>query len=86
MCTFILPLILNLLLILYCITNLKTKYNIFYIIWLIFSIVPIINWATIITIPVVISYEMDDFYKSPRFEFKPTKLNKFLFGYEKRKD
>jgi hypothetical protein len=83
---FILPLILNLLLILYCITNLKTKYNIVYIVWLVFSIIPLINWAAIISVPVFISFGMDDFYKRSTFEFKPTKLNKFLFGYEERED
>lgn len=86
MCTFILPLILNLLLILYCITNLKTKYNIVYIVWLVCSIIPLINWAAIISVPVFISFKMDDFYTSPTFKFKPTKLNKFLFGYEERAD
>lgn len=86
MCTFVLPLILNLLLILYCITNLKTKYNIVYIVWFIFSIVPIMNWAAITAVPVFITFNMDDFYKKSIFEFKPTKLNKFLFGYEERKN
>lgn len=85
MCTFILPLILNLLFILYCITNLKTKYNIIYIIWLVFSILPLINWVAVIAVPVFISFQMNDLYK-PAFKFKPTKLNKFLFGYEERTD
>ena len=85
MCTFILPLILNLLLILYCITNLKTKYNIIYIIWLIFSIVPIINWISFIAMPICIFFEIND-YINPMFELKPTKLNKFLFDYEKGED
>ena len=71
---------------LYCITNLKTKYNIFYVIWFGLSMIPIINWASFILVPIFISFEMDDFYKSPVFEFKPTKLNKFLFGYEGREN
>lgn len=86
MAKFILPLIINLILILYCIFNIKTKYNIIYIIWLSLSIIPIINWVSFIAVPVFISFEMDGFYISPRFEFKPTKLNKFLFGYEKGED
>ena len=86
MITYILPLIINLLLILYCIFNIKTKYNIFYVIWFGLSMIPIINWASFISVPVFISFEMKYFYKGPVFEFKPTKLNKFLFGYEERKD
>lgn len=87
MLEFILPLIINLLMMLYCITNLKTKYNIIYIMWLVLSIMPIMNWAAVIAVPIFISFEMDDFYKNPVFKFKPTKLNKFLFGYEdKRKN
>ena len=80
---FVLPLILNLLMILYCIFNIINKYNIIYILWAILSFIPILNWMLIFIIPFCLTMPTDGLYK---IKLKPTKLNKFLFGYEKRKN
>lgn len=82
---FILPLILNLLLILYCIFNMKTKYNILYIIWILLSFLPIASYFVLIATPILCITERDKNNK-PFMQPKPTKLNKFLFGYEERKN
>lgn len=78
---FYLPLIINLLMILYCIFNIINKYNIIYILWIIFTFIPILNWMSLLIFPCYISTARDGFYEN-RFKLKPTKLNKFLFGYE----
>lgn len=82
---YIYPLIINILLIVFVCTNLKTPYNIYYIGWFVLSLFPIINIATIIIFPWII-YDQLKFSKGD-FKMKSTKLNKFLFGYEdKRKN
>lgn len=86
MLEFILPLIINLLMILYCIFNIINKYNIIYILWIICAFIPILNWMSLLVFPCYISTATDRIYDK-RFKLKPTKLNKFLFGYEdKRKN
>lgn len=82
---FILPLILNLLLILYCIFNMKTKYNIIYIIWILLSFLPIASYFVLIAIPILCVTERDKNNKQ-FMQIKQTKLNKFLFGCEERKN
>ena len=82
---FILPLILNLLLILYCIFNMKTKYNILYIIWILLSFLPIVSYFVLIATPILCVTERDKNNK-PFMQTKQTKLNKFLFGCEERKN
>jgi hypothetical protein len=78
---FILPLIINLLMILYCIFNIINKYNITYILWIISAFIPILNWMSLLTFPCYISTARNGLYEN-KFKLKPTKLNKFLFGYE----
>lgn len=83
---FILPLILNLLMILYCIFNIINKYNIIYILWVIFTFIPILNWMSLLIFPCYLSTATDGPPFEKKFKLKPTKLNKFLFGYEERKN
>lgn len=85
MCTLILPFIINLLLILYCIYNVNNKYNIIYILWVILALMPVLNYLSVIAIPWYL-LDAKDRYGDSRFSLKPTKLNKFLFGYEERED
>lgn len=82
---YFIPLILNVLIILYCIFNVENKYNIIYIIWFILACVPILNYLSIVCVPLYMCTATNGYYH-PRFKLKPTKLNKFLFGYEERKD
>lgn len=82
---FYLPLIINLLIILYCIFNIINKYNIIYILWVIIAFVPILNWLSLCVMPCYIGTATDRIYDK-KFKLKPTKLNKFLFGYEERKN
>lgn len=86
MCTLILPFIISLLLIFYCIFNINTKYNIIYILWVSFSLIPILNWFMIIIFPSFIMGKIVIDCETQIFSLKPTKLNKFLFDYEERKD
>ena len=81
---FICPLIINILLIVFVYTNFKTPYNIYYVIWIILTFIPIINGMTLFVFPWIV-YDQLKFSKGA-FKMKPTKLNKFLFGYEKRKN
>jgi membrane-anchored glycerophosphoryl diester phosphodiesterase (GDPDase) len=83
---YIYPLIINILLIVFVCTNLKTPYNIYYIGWIVLSLFPIINIATIIIFPWIIYDQLKNCQRGD-FKMKSTKLNKFLFGYEdKRKN
>ena len=82
---FIVPLIINLLGMLYCVTNLKTKYNIIYILWFLLSFIPILSYFVFITAILLFYHLINECY-TQKVDFKPTKLNKFLFGYEKRKN
>lgn len=82
---FIIPVLLNLLVILYCIFNINNKYNIIYIIWVILTLLPILNYLSLVAVPWYLINAKDRYYEN-RFSLKPTKLNKFLFGYEKRED
>lgn len=84
MCALIIPFIINLLIIFYCIFNINTKYNIMYIIWISFSLIPILNWFIIPIFPSFIAGRIITEHDNSIFSLKPTKLNKFLFGYEEK--
>lgn len=84
MYTFVIPFIINLLIILYCIFNVNTKYNIIYIIWVIVSLIPILSWLMFVIFPIFMG-KVEDSHYEPIAGLKPTKLNKFLFGYEEQK-
>jgi hypothetical protein len=85
MFTFLLPLLLNLLIIFYCIFNVKTKYNIIYIVWGLLSFAPILSYFVLLVFTIMFTIGHDQDYE-PLAQPKSTKLNKFLFGYEERKD
>ena len=81
---YIYPLIINILLLVFIYTNFKTPYNIYYVIWVILTFFPIINCVTLVMFPWIVHDQLK--LSKGDFKMKPTKLNKFLFGYEKRKN
>ena len=69
-----LPIILNVIAMVYLIFNAKTKYNIIYFALLAFLFIPIINWVTFVSLII--------FKDDIGLELKKNKINKFLFGIE----
>ena len=69
-----LPIILNVIAIVYLIFNAKIKYNIIYFVWFVFAWFPMFNWLTFVLIII--------FNDAIELEFKKNKINKFLFGVE----
>jgi hypothetical protein len=69
-----LPIILNVIAMVYLIFNAKIKYNIIYFAWVVFSWFPIFNWLSFVVIIV--------FKDDIGLELKKNKINKFLFGIE----
>ena len=69
-----LPIILNVIAMVYLIFNAKIKYNIIYFAWFVFLWFPIFNWLTFVVIIV--------FKDGIGLELNKNKINKFLFGIE----